>query len=141
ARNPVKAESITARSLLTEFQPSLEVCGCTLRASPQLLIRGSVLAFKGVPATSSSQLRGFLRSSRSRGPCGRYCRAVCPRPRGWGRRRGSPTHHPPLRVGSSTRSRSVRLPRCVHRRDRKSTRLNSSHVSISYAVFCLKKIK
>src|SRR5699024_11222175 len=27
----------------------------------------------------------------------------------------------------------------VHVRDRKSTRLNSSHVSISYAVFCLKK--
>src|SRR5437870_8284639 len=26
------------------------------------------------------------------------------------------------------------------RRDRKSTRLNSSHVAISYAVFCLKKI-
>src|SRR5690625_6248092 len=25
------------------------------------------------------------------------------------------------------------------RRDRKSTRLNSSHVAISYAVFCLKK--
>src|SRR3989442_8850909 len=30
----------------------------------------------------------------------------------------------------------------VHRRrDRKSTRLNSSHVRISYAVFCLKKKK
>src|SRR5699024_12614109 len=28
--------------------------------------------------------------------------------------------------------------RCIHI-DRKSTRLNSSHVSISYAVFCLKK--
>src|SRR5437868_12241310 len=27
----------------------------------------------------------------------------------------------------------------VSRTDRKSTRLNSSHVSISYAVFCLKK--
>src|SRR5690554_7260539 len=27
----------------------------------------------------------------------------------------------------------------VHIRDRKSTRLNSSHVRISYAVFCLKK--
>src|SRR5690554_7620595 len=27
------------------------------------------------------------------------------------------------------------------RRDRKSTRLNSSHVRISYAVFCLKKKK
>src|SRR5207249_12157148 len=28
-----------------------------------------------------------------------------------------------------------------HHRDRKSTRLNSNHVSISYAVFCLKKKK
>src|SRR5579871_5152282 len=30
---------------------------------------------------------------------------------------------------------------CLHRvsKDRKSTRLNSSHVEISYAVFCLKK--
>src|SRR5690349_23421230 len=43
-----------------------------------------------------------------------------------------------------------RRPRDVHeharrgddeRRDRKSTRLNSSHVEISYAVFCLKKKK
>src|SRR5437868_9206867 len=32
-------------------------------------------------------------------------------------------------------------PGAVHHRDRKSTRLNSSHVSISYAVFCLKKKK
>src|SRR5207249_8648425 len=31
------------------------------------------------------------------------------------------------------------LPREATRPDRKSTRLNSSHVSISYAVFCLKK--
>src|SRR5437868_9620501 len=30
---------------------------------------------------------------------------------------------------------------CTGSRDRKSTRLNSSHVSISYAVFCLKKKK
>src|SRR3712207_6936387 len=29
----------------------------------------------------------------------------------------------------------------VHRQDRKSTRLNSSHANISYAVFCLKKKK
>src|SRR3712207_7435719 len=28
---------------------------------------------------------------------------------------------------------------CVDRKDRKSTRLNSSHANISYAVFCLKK--
>src|SRR5207249_12111606 len=35
--------------------------------------------------------------------------------------------------------------KCLHfvqiAKDRKSTRLNSSHVSISYAVFCLKKKK
>src|SRR5438105_6490827 len=30
---------------------------------------------------------------------------------------------------------------CARRRDRKSTRLNSSHEWISYAVFCLKKKK
>src|SRR5258707_4159636 len=29
----------------------------------------------------------------------------------------------------------------LRRRDRKSTRLNSSHANISYAVFCLKKKK
>src|SRR5258707_8541960 len=31
--------------------------------------------------------------------------------------------------------------RGVHSEDRKSTRLNSSHANISYAVFCLKKKK
>src|SRR3989442_5838483 len=40
--------------------------------------------------------------------------------RGGGRARAAPRHRPP-------------------RADRKSTRLNSSHVRISYAVFCLKK--
>src|SRR2546430_8125365 len=40
-------------------------------------------------------------------------------------------------VGESN-PRSKKLPgRCA--RDRKSTRLNSSHSQISYAVFCLKK--
>src|SRR5699024_12427013 len=35
----------------------------------------------------------------------------------------------------------IRQPRLSHHvaQDRKSTRLNSSHVSISYAVFCLKR--
>src|SRR2546427_8556839 len=33
------------------------------------------------------------------------------------------------------------LPRRAPTRDRKSTRLNSSHSQISYAVFCLKKKK
>src|SRR5690625_7110750 len=38
------------------------------------------------------------------------------------------------RAGQPTDFWSLRLPR-----DRKSTRLNSSHVAISYAVFCLQK--
>src|SRR5699024_12271803 len=39
------------------------------------------------------------------------------------------------------RRRLHRRPRAPLHRDRKSTRLNSSHVSISYAVFCLTKKK
>src|SRR5690242_21804674 len=40
------------------------------------------------------------------------------------------------------RDRSPLAPKERHaERDRKSTRLNSSHMSISYAVFCLKKKK
>src|SRR5437868_8735241 len=35
----------------------------------------------------------------------------------------------------------AQLIQMLKRQDRKSTRLNSSHVSISYAVFCLKKKK
>src|SRR5690606_40088713 len=35
--------------------------------------------------------------------------------------------------------RSIPRPRPSRSSDRKSTRLNSSHVKISYAVFCLKK--
>src|SRR5256885_7276773 len=39
----------------------------------------------------------------------------------------------------SMRRKSYRY-RCIHLKiDRKSTRLNSSHLVISYAVFCLKK--
>src|SRR5438477_4442067 len=46
-----------------------------------------------------------------------------------------------------TRKRHLCMGRCPHLpsraqlEDRKSTRLNSSHMSISYAVFCLKKKK
>src|SRR5690606_39335253 len=39
------------------------------------------------------------------------------------------------------RSSGGRIRRAPERADRKSTRLNSSHVKISYAVFCLKKKK
>src|SRR2546426_1427026 len=36
---------------------------------------------------------------------------------------------------------AIRRLRLIHHLDRKSTRLNSSHLVISYAVFCLKKKK
>src|SRR5439155_5862830 len=59
------------------------------------------------------------------------------RPRGRGARRGDETRPAagrPSRSGAETGR-----PASCRARDRKSTRLNSSHVAISYAVFCLKK--
>src|SRR6266481_6600352 len=62
-----------------------------------------------------------------------WCRALCPGKCGYVRRcarrdpAGTKPGGPPRRGACS--------------RDRKSTRLNSSHSSISYAVFCLKKKK
>src|SRR5438045_7185732 len=48
-------------------------------------------------------------------------------------------------AGDPARPRPRRVHRALARRsaerDRKSTRLNSSHLGISYAVFCLKKKK
>src|SRR5690242_21607992 len=61
------------------------------------------------------------------------------------------THHggvamaPKRMPPASFRRRLPATPRAIRPRlpglDRKSTRLNSSHMSISYAVFCLKKKK
>src|SRR3712207_6880286 len=57
---------------------------------------------------------------------------------GGGRRGGD--HGPRRRPGDVPGAAGARV-RLVHGRDRKSTRLNSSHANISYAVFCLKKKK
>src|SRR5256885_11335076 len=62
--------------------------------------------------------------SRVRSSAGRACR---------GARRES--------RGSASRRRCWRGRAARHCGDRKSTRLNSSHLVISYAVFCLKKKK
>src|SRR3712207_7378154 len=43
--------------------------------------------------------------------------------------------------GKSADAESAGNPVWIHGADRKSTRLNSSHANISYAVFCLKKKK
>src|SRR5439155_12302687 len=45
--------------------------------------------------------------------------------------------HERFELGSQMRRAAYSVPA----KDRKSTRLNSSHVAISYAVFCLKKKK
>src|SRR5437588_1094470 len=50
----------------------------------------------------------------------------------------------PVRLAAQRHYRPVSEGRCLRQateagRDRKSTRLNSSHTVISYAVFCLKK--
>src|SRR3712207_6045104 len=66
--------------------------------------------------------------------CSCYPRAILGRPPDWYK-------------SFNYRSRAVKEPRAVMREfglepgDRKSTRLNSSHANISYAVFCLKKKK
>src|SRR5690348_17434546 len=63
-------------------------------------------------------------------------RAVCHRPHS-ARGRHTPPPAYSAGVAASRAARSAAWPG----RDRKSTRLNSSHPSISYAVFCLKKKK
>src|SRR2546430_6130078 len=77
---------------------------------------------------------------RSRAPCGR-CLRRCPEstaprtpcaPRDAGRSPSSAAPRPPAQSPDCWRA-------CRGARDRKSTRLNSSHSQISYAVFCLKK--
>src|SRR5690242_21516062 len=54
--------------------------------------------------------------------------------------RSTPAAPIPSRL-SQWNERRVEGSRLLRYRDRKSTRLNSSHMSISYAVFCLKKKK
>src|SRR3712207_6958118 len=45
----------------------------------------------------------------------------------------------PMNLDVRAFTREERLPHELFTQDRKSTRLNSSHANISYAVFCLKK--
>src|SRR5689334_24640479 len=52
-----------------------------------------------------------------------------------GRRQGSDD----AAIGHDLCFHTLAIAQCVKFQDRKSTRLNSSHSSISYAVFCLKK--
>src|SRR5437868_12599509 len=81
-----------------------------------------------IPPPPESTLFPYTTLFRSREPRHRHPPAC----------RGDRRHPRGDRRGRSEQLASVQRPR---RPDRKSTRLNSSHVSISYAVFCLKKKK
>src|SRR3712207_7593032 len=56
-------------------------------------------------------------------------------------RQNPPTPRPRLTTGGTGVPPVVRGTAAPPYQDRKSTRLNSSHANISYAVFCLKKKK
>src|SRR5207302_7278890 len=107
----------------------------------------SFYSFTQTPTTHAYtlSLHDALPISRSHVPCSRIS-TKC---------RVSHTGKPRLSRRSASRTRPLlprsvsdqRFPTCGWKsdavpaspRDRKSTRLNSSHVKISYAVFCLKK--
>src|SRR5437764_4957693 len=55
--------------------------------------------------------------------------------------RAAPRGHAPRLLGAGQPAWRLQFHNCGLRGDRKSTRLNSSHRCISYAVFCLKKKK
>src|SRR5256885_2772379 len=66
-------------------------------------------------------------------------RSLCGGPPGMDRSRPGPEHTLARRTAGLDASRVE--SQFFERADRKSTRLNSSHLVISYAVFCLKKKK
>src|SRR3712207_7405042 len=59
----------------------------------------------------------------------------------WSTARGGQRSRGGKRAGTRSRCRHPPAGGDAHGPDRKSTRLNSSHANISYAVFCLKKKK
>src|SRR3712207_7630433 len=63
------------------------------------------------------------------------------RPRPGGRQLPAATGARGRRITLLIRPGGASRPLAAARADRKSTRLNSSHANISYAVFCLKKKK
>src|SRR5690606_39489104 len=105
---------------------------------------GLVLVFLMTRAAPRPTLFPYTTLFRSQHPAHRVVRPV---------RRQHPVRHVgqgereeqrPSRLGQATRGHAapdvaLHDPRHAAVPDRKSTRLNSSHVKISYAVFCLKK--
>src|SRR3712207_8704220 len=86
-----------------------------IRRPPRSTLFPYTTLFRSYPARAAGELGGSLDAARAA------------RGGGFDRRAARAAHRPP---GAT----ATREPR-----DRKSTRLNSSHANISYAVFCLKK--
>src|SRR3712207_7275020 len=93
-----------------------------IRRPPRSTLFPYTTLFRSVPPPPARRARGGAADARRPRP------RPPPAPhRGGGERAGAAAR------GGAPRARPVR--------DRKSTRLNSSHANISYAVFCLKKKK
>src|SRR3712207_8523736 len=92
-----------------------------IRRPPRSTLFPYTTLFRSLPAKLGGDLRGPLASA--------------PR-KEYGRRRG-PSGRGSGRLGCQVRP--ARRSPWYATLDRKSTRLNSSHANISYAVFCLKK--
>src|SRR3989454_8503838 len=97
-----------------------------MSASPFLSIATRVL-----PSDTLFMISRFTEGTRRQWPV--YASSTTSTPGVWLTYRYGPAPIGCLRKASS--------PTCVRYLDRKSTRLNSSHLVISYAVFCLKKKK
>src|SRR5256885_5065795 len=95
-----------------------------IRRPPRSTLFPYTTLFRSASSGSAPAPRGSRPSSRRRGPCSR--RSVAQGSRGEAAGRALDRGHDLLEL--------LVL-------DRKSTRLNSSHLVISYAVFCLKKKK
>src|SRR3712207_7019204 len=90
-----------------------------IRRPPRSTLFHYTTLFRSLPPRSALQLAG---------------RAA---PLGAGRGNGAPARLAP--APHERRLAALRLLLAAGLEDRKSTRLNSSHANISYAVFCLKK--
>src|SRR5690349_22200528 len=88
--------------------------------------------YRPTPNTCPLSLHDALPFSPARRPRRRAARRFGAGPGGWRRERPDAHRTDGVRRGGEPATGGPG-------RDRKSTRLNSSHVEISYAVFCLKK--
>src|SRR5690606_42033522 len=103
------------------------------RADPPPTVLSPLSLHDALPIWIIRSWARMLTESRARGQRNRVCAKV----EHWHIQYGAGCPRPALGVGCPARSGVA--SRAAPVRDRKSTRLNSSHVKTSYAVFCLKK--